>query len=42
MKKAAKVAMGAKYSPDEPGREKWVWTGTPIGEEFRKVSHKGC
>lgn len=21
-----------------PGREKWVWTGTPIGEEFRKVS----
>jgi len=21
-----------------PGREKWVWTGTPIREEFRKVS----
>lgn len=21
-----------------PGREKWVWTGTPIAEEFRKVS----
>lgn len=21
-----------------PGREKWVWTGTPISEEFRKVS----
>ena len=21
-----------------PGRENWVWTGTPIGEEFRKVS----
>ena len=38
MKKAAKVAMGAKYDLDAPGREKWVWTGTPIGEEFRKVS----
>ena len=21
-----------------PGREKWVWTGTPIAEEFRKVT----
>ena len=21
-----------------PGREKWIWTGTPIAEEFRKVT----
>lgn len=35
MKKAAKVAMGARY---EGEHERWVWTGTPIGEEFRKVS----
>jgi len=38
MKRASKVAMGAKYDPEVPGREKWVWTGTPIREEFRKVS----
>ncbi len=38
MKRASKVAMGAKFDLDVPGREKWVWTGTPIREEFRKVS----
>ena len=35
MKRAAKVAMGAKFAGEHPN---WVWTGTPIGEEFRKVS----
>ena len=35
MKKAEKVAMGARF---EEGRENWEWVGTPIGEEFRKVS----
>ncbi|MBR5389448.1 UDP-N-acetylglucosamine--N-acetylmuramyl-(pentapeptide) pyrophosphoryl-undecaprenol N-acetylglucosamine transferase [Candidatus Saccharibacteria bacterium] len=31
---------GAKEVKIEPipGREKWVWTGTPIAEEFRKVT----
>lgn len=56
MKRAAKVAMGAKFETVREvekvlddgttekteevilGREKWAWTGTPIGEEFRKVS----
>ena len=38
MKRASKVARGAKFDPEVPGREKWVWTGTPIREEFRKVS----
>ena len=37
MRKATKVAMGAKFDTETPGREKWVWTGTPISEEFRKV-----
>ena len=31
---------GKKIVREEPipGREKWVWTGTPIAEEFRRVS----
>ena len=31
---------GSKSTRNEPipGREKWVWTGTPIAEEFKKVS----
>lgn len=40
MKHAKVVAMGARFDYDKPGREKWVWTGTPIAEEFRKVSER--
>ncbi len=31
---------GEKMTVEEPipGREKWVWTGTPIAEEFKRVS----
>ena len=31
---------GKKTTVEEPipGREKWVWTGTPIAEEFKRVS----
>ncbi|MBR3131008.1 UDP-N-acetylglucosamine--N-acetylmuramyl-(pentapeptide) pyrophosphoryl-undecaprenol N-acetylglucosamine transferase [Candidatus Saccharibacteria bacterium] len=31
---------GSKVMKEEPipGREKWVWTGTPIADEFRKVT----
>ena len=32
---------GSKVMKEEPipGREKWVWTGTPIADEFRKVTN---
>ncbi|MBQ7802839.1 UDP-N-acetylglucosamine--N-acetylmuramyl-(pentapeptide) pyrophosphoryl-undecaprenol N-acetylglucosamine transferase [Candidatus Saccharibacteria bacterium] len=36
MKKARKVAMGMNFEEKE-GRENWVFVGTPIGDEFRKV-----
>ena len=41
VREVSKTAEGGALETVEepiPGRENWVWTGTPIGEEFRKVS----